>query len=58
MTKKEKDKLVHNRFQTLRGEGYTISQATRVVKKEFNILSDMTVFNIRKRCATGVSVSD
>lgn len=50
MTKQEKDRKIYRRFGRLVEQGYSIMQATKRVMKEYNILSSMTVYNIRKRC--------
>jgi len=50
MTKQEKDTIIYSRFNSLLESGYSKTQATAVIMNEFNILSTMTVYNIRKRC--------
>lgn len=51
MTKEEKDRKIYRRFSKLIERGYSIMQATKQVMDEYNILSSMTVYNIRKRCS-------
>jgi len=50
LTKSDKDRKIYTRFNALVADGYSKMQATEVVMKEFNVLSTMTIYNIRKRC--------
>ena len=51
MTKQEKDRKIYRRYSQLIERGYSVMRATEQVMEEYNILSSMTIYNIRQRCS-------